>query len=183
MFWFTCSIKDLAKEVSEINLVIKAKLTKVQFPQWGELMATALLTAMSPVEGARETVAAWRSCFAFLLLAGQSCWGKPSQEGELGFCDSPLRQLRGSRQFCSPVSFFNCEMKNPHYNACTEQQCCPLQKGPLPEIWKLAQSPLRLWTLWVWHSTGLCGRGRAAVVHSDSFQPSVHSGEKEKSCG
>ena len=66
-------------------------------------MATALVAAMPLVEGASEAVAAQRRCFAF-LFAGWGYWGKPSQEGELGFCDCPLRQLRGSGQFCSPVS-------------------------------------------------------------------------------
>jgi len=76
-------LKALEKEVSEIYFVNKAKLTKVQFPQWRELMATAVVAAVSPVEGVREAVAARRSPFAFLLLAGQDYWGKPSQEGEL----------------------------------------------------------------------------------------------------
>lgn len=145
-------------------------------------MAMAFVAAVSLVEGAREAVAAWRSCFAFLLLTGWGYREKSSQEGELSFCDSALQHLRGSEQFCSPVSFFfNCKVKNPHYSTCREQKCCPLEKGPFPAILKLAQSPLRLWTLWVWHSTGLFGRWRAAVVQRDSFQSRIHLGEEEKS--
>lgn len=145
-------------------------------------MAMAFVAAVSLVEGAREAVAAWRSCFAFLLLTSWGYREKSSQEGELSFCDSALQHLRGSEQFCSPVSFFfNCKVKNPHYSTCREQKCCPLEKGPFPAILKLAQSPLRLWTLWVWHSTGLFGRWRAAVVQRDSFQSRIHLGEEEKS--
>lgn len=57
--------KPLERQMSEIDLVIKAKLAKVQFSQWRELMATALATAMALV---------WRETGSLLLCLPPPRW-------------------------------------------------------------------------------------------------------------